>query len=91
MGPHAEKAHRVANDAVVTGSIIRVYAGEEAEITDLTFGKEIVGGDNIVYQATTTDVDIPAGNYLEGPILQFQGAGSGGAMVVYYNGSLTVS
>ena len=91
MGPHAEKAHRVANDAVVTGSIIRVYAGEEAEITDLTFGKEIVGGDNIVYQATTTDVDIPAGNYLEGPILQFQGDGSGGTFVVYYNGSLTVS
>ena len=91
MGPHAEKAQLVANDAVVTGSIVRIYAGAAATITDLSFGKEIVGGTDIVYQATTTDIKIPAGSYLEGPILQFQGAGSGEPMVVYYNGELTVS
>ena len=91
MGPHAEKAQVVANDAVVTGSIVRIYAGVTAKIVDLSFGKEIVGGDNIIYQTTTDNIKIGAGSYLEGPILQFQGAGSGGAMVVYYNGSLTVS
>lgn len=97
MGPHAEKAQLVANDAVVTGSIVRIYAGAAAKISDLSFGKQVLGvseaapGTDIVYQATTTDIDIPAGSYLEGPILQFQGDGASAAMVVYYNGELTVS
>ena len=91
MGPHAEKAQLVTNDAIVTGSIVRIYAGAAALITDLSFGKYVEGGTDIVYSTTTTDIKIPAGNYLEGPILQFQGAGSGEPMVVYYNGSLSVS
>jgi hypothetical protein len=98
MGPHAEKAKLVANDAIVTGSIVRIYAGEAASIADLSFGKQVVGdapdGTNldIVHSTTTTAIPIAAGSYLEGPILQFQGAGSGGVMIVYYNGgSLTIS
>ena len=89
MTPHAEKAKLFAAGSVITGSIVRIYAPAAAALEDHTFGKHVVNGDNIEYSSSDTDIVIAAGSYLEGPLLQCETKTS--AVVVYYNGSLSVS
>ena len=90
MGPHAEKAQQVAGNAIVSGSIVKIYSTHaDLTVDDYVFGRFIQGGDNIDFQSSTTALAVPKGSYLEGPFTQLHI--SNHTAVVYYNGELTVT
>ena len=89
MGPHAEKVYHASAGKTITGSIVRVYAGAAAALDEVSFGKYVEGGDDIIYYATGSDIVIPEGTYLEGPIVYCKTKTA--ETLIYYNGNLTVS
>ena len=89
------KAQRLAANAVVTGSIVKIYAPAAASVTDCKFGNFVDAGDNFslasssIYQANGTAIAIPVGTYLEGPFAAIH-MSNDSVTVVYYNGELKV-
>ena len=89
------KARVLAADAVVTGSIVKIYAPAAAELTDCKFGNFVDAGDNFslasssIHQANGTAIAIPVGTYLEGPFAAIH-MSNDSVTVVYYNGELKV-
>ena len=89
MTPHAEKSYFAATGDVITGSIVRIYTPANAALADCSFGKFVEGGDDVIHFSTTDDIAIPEGTYLEGPIAYCETKTA--KVIVYYNGSLSVS
>lgn len=90
-----EKARVLAADAVVTGSIVKIFATQpDTKIIDCKFGNFVDTGDSYslasssVHLATDTDIHFPSGSYLEGPFAAIHVNNK--VTVVYYNGELKI-
>jgi len=95
MNPHT-KALRLAAEAVVTGSIVKVYSSlDSTAIATCTFGSFVDTGDfnlasSSITQTNGTSIPLTTGAYLEGPFCAIKMSNHAGA-IVYYNGEIKVS
>tara|TARA_R110000851_G_scaffold322977_1_gene489289 strand:+ start:41 stop:277 length:237 start_codon:yes stop_codon:yes gene_type:complete len=54
----------------ITGSINKIYAPGACNVTSLFFGNDTKPHSSV--SSSTTTIAIPAGGYLEGPIVQYK-------------------
>jgi len=94
MNPHT-KSQRLVAEAVVTGSIVKVYSSlADTAIATCTFGSFVDTGDfnlasSSITQTNASSIPLTIGTYLEGPFAAIHM--NAVATVIYYNGELKVS
>ena len=88
MSLNWEKATLVAATKEITGSIAKIYAEAAVELGPTSFGLHVQGGDDLVNQATSTAITVPAGSYFEGPIVRTKT--NANVVIVYHTGTLTI-
>jgi hypothetical protein len=88
MSLNWEKATLVAATKEITGSICKIYAEANTELTPTSFGRYIEGGVDVIHQTTATAITVPAGTSFEGPIVRTKTDAN--VVIVYHNGPLII-